>query len=394
MAKKIIIKDNFDRSSFKPVKLDARKNFEAQIRRLKLPNGVKPDRRPVKVIDQYAIQLEEVFLLRNPKYRFDKDYHGEFKQFAAKNGSGDKYVTSGNWFYYPWLHTVIHFLPDAMHQEVRTGRNRNLITASEQKKFYNSVIGILGMSVGSHVALTIAMTGGARHIKLADLDVLSASNMNRIRTGFVNIEVPKVVAVARQIYEMNPYAKVELFADGLTKENLPKFLKGTAKLDVLVEEMDQPYFKMRARELARPLGIPVIMAADNADSIIVDVERYDQNKKYPILHGILGKMTAQEFSKVHPQDLPRVIAKMAGAEMSTVRMIESVMQVGKTIYSWPQLGNAANLCGSVLTYLARKIILGENVKSGRTDFNLDSAFLPPSKAETKKRDGLIKMMGM
>ncbi len=250
------------------------------------------------------------------------------------------------------------------------------------------------MSVGSHVALTIVMTGGARHIKLADLDVLSASNLNRVRTGFQNIEVPKVVAVARQIYEINPYAKVELYQQGITEQALHKFLVGSGKLSVLVEEMDQPYFKIKVREEARKLGIPVIMAADNADSIIVDVERYDLNKKYPILHGILGKMTAEEFRHVAPQDLPKVIAKMAGANLSTVRMLESVMQVGKTIYSWPQLGNAATLCGSVLTYLARKIILKEKVSSGRTDFNVDTAFVPMTATEKKKRDKIFKMMGI
>ncbi len=389
MARKIKVKDNFDRSSYRPIKLDPQKDFNNQIKKIK-----GSDKRPVKIIDQYLIQLEEVFLLRNPKYRFDKDYHGEFKSFEEKHGGEGGLYTSGNWFYFPWLHVVIHFLPDSMHQEVRTGRNRNLITLDEQKKFYNATVGILGMSVGSHVALTMVMTGGARHIKLADLDVLSASNLNRVRTGFQNIEVPKVIAVARQIYEINPYAKVELFPEGLTKENLPKFLDGSTKLSLLVEEMDQPYFKMKVRELARKKGIPVIMAADNADSIIVDVERYDINKNYPILHGILGKMTSEQFKKVDPKDLPHIIAKMAGAEMSTVRMIESVMQVGRTIYSWPQLGNAATLCGSVLTYLARKIILKEKIPSGRTDFNLDTFFLPPSKSELKIRDGLIKKMGL
>ncbi len=380
-------KDNFDRVSYKPIRLDSKKDFKQQLK--KYSNA-----KNITVIDQYLIQLEEVFLLRNPKYRFDKDYRGEFDKFAKTHGGKNGLYHSGSWFYFPWMNAVIHYLSDKDHQEVRTGRNRNLITQAEQNKFYNSIVGILGMSVGSHVALTIAMTGGARHIKLADLDVLSASNLNRVRTGFQNIEVPKVVAVARQIYEINPYAKVELYQQGITEQALHKFLVGSGKLSVLVEEMDQPYFKIKVREEARKLGIPVIMAADNADSIIVDVERYDLNKKYPILHGILGKMTAEEFRHVAPQDLPKVIAKMAGANLSTIRMLESVMQVGKTIYSWPQLGNAATLCGSVLTYLARKIILKEKVPSGRTDFNVDTAFMPMTSAEKKQRDKIFKMMGI
>lgn len=382
------IQDTFDRVSYKPIRLNTKQDFKKQLKKYIAVKG------PFQVIDQYEIQLEEVFLLRNPKYRFNKNYRADFDKFASSHAGKGGLVSAGSWFYFPWMNTVIHFLSDAMHQEVRTGRNRNLITKAEQDKYYNSVVGILGMSVGSHVALTIAMTGGAKHIKLADLDVLSASNLNRVRTGFQNIEVPKVVAVARQIYEMNPYAKVELYQQGITEQALHKFLVGSGKLSLLVEEMDQPYFKIKVREEARKLGIPIIMAADNADSIVVDVERYDLNKKYPILHGILGKMTSEEFKHVEPQDLPKVIAKMAGANLSTIRMLESVMQVGKTIYSWPQLGNAATLCGAVLTYLAREIILKVKVPSGRTDFNVGTAFMPLTAKEKKQRDKIFKMMGI
>jgi hypothetical protein len=75
-------------------------------------------------------------------------------------------------------------------------------------------------------------------------------------------------------------------------------------------------------------------------------------------------------------------------------MLESVMEVGKTLYSWPQLGNAATLCGSVLTYLARQIIVGAPVPSGRTDFSVANFFLPPTKSELKKRDRIFKKLGI
>ncbi len=47
------------------------------------------------------------------------------------------------------------------------------------------------MSVGSHVALTLAMTGGARKISIADPDIVSGSNLNRIRSGFDTVGVSK-----------------------------------------------------------------------------------------------------------------------------------------------------------------------------------------------------------
>ena len=56
----------------------------------------------MNVVDQYVAQLEEVFLLRNPNHRFDKNYGDALKQFEAA-------TEEGNWFYFPWINTVGRF---------------------------------------------------------------------------------------------------------------------------------------------------------------------------------------------------------------------------------------------------------------------------------------------
>lgn len=352
------------------------------------------------VLDTYEEQLKELFLIRNPKYRFDKNYQAELDEFLKSHFADKPKEEAGNWFYFPWKKLLIHYLPDEIHQELRTARNRFLITEEEQKKYYNAVIGVLGMSVGSHVALTIVMTGGAKHIKIADPDTISASNLNRIRTGFCDIDVGKVVSVARQIYEMNPYAEIKAYEKGLSEENINEFLVGDNKLDVLVEEMDNPYLKIKVRLLARELGIPIIMAADNGDGAIVDVERYDLDKNLPILHGIVSEDEASQFNNIKPEELPAKMAKIAGANIATLKMLKSVIEVGKTIYSWPQLGNAATICGSVLTYLARRIVLKENINSGRYLIDMDAIFEAdfnsPQATEKreKERGEILKLMGL
>lgn len=350
-----------DKQLAKPVKISGR-----QI------NEFINKHKDVRVVDQVHDQIEELFLLRNPRFRFEKNFDKYLMQFKKEQKQN---IAKGSWFFYPWLSTVVYFLPENLHFEIKTGRNRNLITAEEQKKFYNSCIGVAGMSVGSHVALTIALTTGSKHIKLADPDSISASNLNRIRAGFHNVGIKKVVSVARQIYEINPYSTVEIFDHGITPKNLQLFIHGKGKLDVLVEEMDNPYLKVLVREKARKEKVPVIMAADNGDGIIVDVERYDLDKKYPLLHGIIEGLSAEEFKHVSPTELPQVIAKMAGANLAVPRMLSSVVEVGKTLYSWPQLGTAATMCGAVLAYLARKIVLNDQkVRSGRKAFGPEKFF--------------------
>jgi molybdopterin/thiamine biosynthesis adenylyltransferase len=216
------------------------------------------------------------------------------------------------------------------------------------------------------------MTGGASRIKLADPDALSGDNLNRIRTGFQNVGVSKAVAVARQIFEINPYARVELYPKGLSDANLKKFLQG---LDLFVEVMDNPYLKLASRYEARRRGIPVVMGTDNGDNIIVDVERFDLKRNYPVLHGLAGNLKLQDLRALSPRDLPKIAAKIAGANLATPRMLASVAEVGTSLYSWPQLGTAANLCGSAVAYLVRRIVLKDRaIASGRYEVNLDSIF--------------------
>lgn len=382
------IKDNVDRQSWQPQKLNGR-NLLSRIKKFA--------RAGTRINDQYLAQLEELFLLRNPRYRFEKEYQKNFHSFVERYAAGSLLYERGNWFLFPWLNQIVHYLPEDMHQEMRTGRNRFLITPEEQQKFYNAKVGILGMSVGSHVALTMAMIGGARHIRLADPDIISGPNLNRMRTGVHNVGLNKTYYVAREIMAMNPYSKIEVYSEGITDANAERFISG---LDLLVEEMDNSYFKIKAREIARKNRIPVIMAADNGDGSIVDIERYDLNRKLPLLHGIIGKMTSADFKNIPPAEVPRTIAKIAGANIADLRMLDSVLQVGRTIYSWPQLGTAASMCGVALTYLGRKVILRDSIDSGRYEVNLDQIFIRnfntpvQKKLRENKRRGYLKAMGL
>lgn len=326
------------------------------------------------VMDTYAGQLEEIFLIRNPRYRFDKNYKDELEKFLSEYAGSDELTKKENWFYFPWNRLLVHYLPDEIHQELRTARNKNLINKEEQEKFYNSKIGIAGLSVGSHAAFTIAMMGGGRFIKLADPDEISGSNLNRIRYDFTEIGANKCDIVGRRICQLNPYSEIYLYQEGISEENVDKFLAGPPKLDILVEELDHPLMKVMLRLKARELGIPVIMATDNGDNVIIDVERYDLDRTAPIFNGALGDIGLEDFKKFSPQELPKIATQIAGPSSIVPRMLGSVLEVGKTLYSWPQLGDAATLSGAAVAYLVKRIAIGEKLNSGKYDVSLDSVF--------------------
>ena len=179
--------------------------------------------------------------------------------------------------------SLVHLLDDREFIDVRTNRNQYKITREERDILASKKIGIIGLSVGQSIAVTLAMERGCGELRLADFDVLELSNLNRIRTGVHNLNVPKVVIAAREIAEIDPFIKVTCFFSGLTESNIDEFFTENGKLDLLVDECDGLDMKIISRFNARKLGIPVLM--DTSDRGMLDVERFDLEPNRPILHG-------------------------------------------------------------------------------------------------------------
>lgn len=330
----------------------------------------------IGVIDDIEAQLEELYRIRNPKSiqigvvkKAVKRFVDEMMTSAAE--------TYGVWVWYPWIQTLVHFLPETEHTELRTARNRNLITVDEQEAYYKSPVGIVGLSVGNAVASVIAHTGGGKYMRLADHDVLSGSNINRIRVGFDSVGLSKTTIACREIYLVNPYAEVSVYEEGITAKNISTFLLKPTPLKVVVDEMDSLYLKIQLRLYARKYRIPVVMAADNGDGIVVDIERFDLDPKRPLLH---GHVPEKELLAITPNitrmEAAKIISLWVGPQNISDRMKDSLMEIGKSLYTWPQLGNAALLAGAVMGYVVRRIVTGQSINEGKIIFSPDVFFVP------------------
>lgn len=168
------------------------------------------------------------------------------------------------------------------------------------------------------------------------------------------------------------------------------FLKGA---DVLVEETDNLEIKIGLRLAARERGIPVVMATDNGDGVVVEIERFDEDRSTQLFNGALGDVDLEVFKSFTPSDLPKLATKVAGPNLIVPRMLLSLKEVGQTLYSWPQLGDAATLSGIAIAYCLRKIALKEPLGNGKMEINMDAIFDPTysSPEATKSRDD-IRMM--
>lgn len=337
---------------------------------------------PTRTIDRYEEMLEELFLVRNPKYKFMPDHKEDFKKFTEVHTGGKDLSEVGEWVYFPWNGILMHVLDHEMHFEVRTARNKNLITKTEQQKLYDGVVAIAGLSVGSHPALTLAMMGASREIHIADRDEISASNLNRIRYDYTKIGEKKCDVVKEYIYQMNPYAIVHAYNKGVDASNVDDFLKD---VDVLIEEVDHLETKITLRLEAKKRKIPVVMGTDNGDGVILDIERYDFHPELQLFNGVIGNVTVEEFKKFPPTELPKLATKIAGPKVVAPKMLLSLLEVGRSLYSWPQLGDAATLCGVTVAFVVKRILLGEAVREGKVEVNLDE-ILDPVYATQEAKD--------
>src|SRR3989344_4239408 len=334
-----------------------------------------------QTVDQYESMLGELFLVQNPgmKMRLDaKDEYGKFR--TAHLGGGD-ISEVGEWFFFPWSKTLVHFLPDALHQEIRTARNKNIITKEEQEQLYDAIVAIAGLSVGSHGATTIAMMGIAKRIKLADMDEISASNLNRLHSDFTKIGRNKAEVTAEFIYQMNPYASVEVFSEGLSDENLGEFL---GDVDVIVEEMDGLPMKVKIRKEAKKLGIPVVMATDNGNSVILDVEQFDTDPDYPLFHGKINfseNMISANARQTNPKAWNKIASEIIGIDIMEERLLTSLPFIGQTLGGVPQLGAAATISGGLLAICVAKILTGKPLPSGKYDLSTEAVLTPGYKSK-------------
>src|SRR5207248_1551059 len=134
--------------------------------------GLLDDRKVQFIVDDYREQQLELFAVNNPHLVYTPAFRDLFSNYYIELEKKAIYE-HGRWVYFPWLSKVVHILDEKEFQKVRTARNKNLINQQEQDRFYNSIVGIAGLSVGSSVAYAIALQGGAKHFKLADMDRLA-----------------------------------------------------------------------------------------------------------------------------------------------------------------------------------------------------------------------------
>ncbi|MES2647505.1 MAG: Rv1355c family protein [Bacteroidota bacterium] len=339
------------------------KNMDDRLRHA----GILADHPEIKVLDFFHVQKQELIKTRQP----GKNLAAEsvailYQQWLAGKDVSDE----GCWVYYSWLNTLVHILEENEFVELRTNRNHYKITPAEQQQLALKKIGIIGLSVGHAVALCMATERICGTLKLADFDSIELSNLNRIKTGIVNIGINKCIATAREIAEIDPFIKIQCYSDGINDDNVDDFLLEGGKLDILVDECDGLDIKIQSRIAAKKYRIPVVM--ETSDKGMLDVERFDLEPNRDILHGLLHGIPLEKLKNLTNEQKIPLILKIADVSKGSLRGKVSMLEVGQSISTWPQLASAVTLGGGVVTDVCRRILLDQYKESGRYYIDLET----------------------
>ncbi|HVW82510.1 MAG TPA: ThiF family adenylyltransferase [Candidatus Paceibacterota bacterium] len=317
-------------------------------------------------VDTYDEQLAELRQIRDPK-----SIGKESAPLAAD--PGERIAV------YDWRKALVRIVGPEAYRELRTNRNRDLLTSEEQERFGAARIGFAGLNVGNPGAVAIALEGGASSMKLADFDPLSLTNLNRFRAGLPDLGVNKATLTARQILEVDPYYELELYEKGLAPDTVEPFLTAP-KLDLLVEEMDALPLKLSVREVAKKAGIPVIMVTGNSEGVLLDVERYDTEPDLPLLNGLMEERVLSAIREPKGLMIPAEKVALArdfmGIKYLDSRLVDSFAKFGTELVGIPQLAESSFMRGAALCFAAKAIILGRPLPSGRYSFSFAEQLKP------------------
>lgn len=140
----------------------------------------------------------------------------------------------------------------------RTKRNQFWTRGQEgQLKVKKLKIGVAGLGgMGSNIAEIFARLG-VGHLRLADPDIIEASNINRqVIANTRTLGKTKLEACVQELNGIDPEIELAKFPDGITADNAEEFVKG---LDVVINEIDVLHMdtQMHLLRAARKHGLAV-----------------------------------------------------------------------------------------------------------------------------------------
>jgi len=237
-------------------------------------------------------------------------------------------------------------------------RNHGFIPEQKQQKIADSVFLIAGCGSIGGSSVELLVRTGARKFILADPDTYDYTNLNRQSAGYGDVGRNKAELMGNKIVWVNPECNVDVYAEGLTEENIPGILAGT---DIVIDGVDVTTHsgwaaKYALHKAAKRYRLPVISGYD-MDATQYTVFHDYRDESEPLFKGRVDERQTRELA---PLDTCLLLITPKNMPLGIFEELERIAGGEKDYIS--QLGIAANLFGVIAVSMALRILNGEKVE--------------------------------
>lgn len=270
---------------------------------------LRPSQKHQLPFSEIRLSKESIFDLLFPTYEgllddlvpgseFADRFQREWEKFDPLVDPLDD-ILRGVWVYYPRPQHFVRYSSRFWHRFSLAMRNSTLQRDPGMKlswlelrsRMESMVVAVAGCSIGNSALHAVARDLRPCHVKVADCKDFHLTNANRVTLGYDDFGRNKAIVTAEQLHRVDPFMMISVYEEGVHEENIYDFLAGNSdrrepRASVLIEEMDDIEMKIRLREVARELKIPVIMMTDIGSAAQLDVRRFDCSQDSPLIFGI------------------------------------------------------------------------------------------------------------
>lgn len=210
-------------------------------------------------------------------------------------------------------------------------RQMSIVTQSEQKRFKESKITVIGCGgIGGETIEMLARMGIGK-INLVDKDHFDISNLNRqTLSNLKEIGLSKSKVAKEKIRLINPYTKVKYFNEELNEKNISQIIENS---DIVIDALDNILTRIK-------------------------VSRYCTKNKIPFIHGAIhgteGQLTV--FTPENNIDYETMFSLPSKNQPLNENIINKINNLTNGVP--PVIGPTPNIIGCLEAIEAFKIITG------------------------------------
>ncbi len=242
-----------------------------------------------------------------------------------------------------------------MNKEVFTSevisRYRGVYTEEQLGTLENSRVAVVGLSVGSNVAVTLARAGIGSML-IADPAEAKVSGIGRSQVSARDIGRKKIDVVSERLGDINPFMTQIHLPEGITKETVENLTEYDP--DIVVDEVDNMYASLLLRQYCQERSKPYVTAADVSRNVVLEIIRHDKKQSPLFASRWVSKKLVERLSKgaLSEEDQITLFAQTIGWHRLAPDLIATVMR-GDPI---PQLGSTAMKTGGYVAESAIDIL--------------------------------------